>query len=163
VVVLVLPASELFGKLLGTLELRAPIELVHVGSMAALHLPVALGTPTRDPAVQNADILEVPGEVGAELRTVVGLNPLDRHRQAPTHLVDERDRGLDRVVVVDLQDSEASCLVNGRELVEPESSLRCLTSTCTDWPGTRMSRRRRGPGRYRLRDTRGTWCSLRTR
>jgi hypothetical protein len=118
VVVLVLPAGELFGKLLGTLELRPPIELVGVGSMAALDLPVALGATSWDPAVQNADILEVPGEVGAELGPVVGLNPLDRHRQAPAHLVYELDRGLDRVMVVDLQDPEASRLVDGRELIE---------------------------------------------
>jgi hypothetical protein len=70
VVVLVLPADELLGQLLGTLELRPPIELVGVGSMTALDLSVALGTTPRDPAVQNADILEVPGEVGAELGPV---------------------------------------------------------------------------------------------
>src|SRR5262245_43043252 len=117
-VVLVLP-GELLGQLLGTIELRAPIELVGVGSMAALDLPVALGTTPRDPAVQNADILEMPGEVGAELGPVVGLNSLDRHRQTLAHLVDESDRGLDRVVVVDLQDPETRRLVDGRELIKP--------------------------------------------
>ena len=84
-VVLVLPAGELLGQLLGTLELRPPIELVGVGSMTSLDLPVALWATSWDSAVQNADILEVPGEVGAELGPVVGLNPLDRHRQAPAH------------------------------------------------------------------------------
>src|SRR5207245_4469214 len=98
---------------------RPPIELVGVGSMTALDLPVARRAASWDSAVQNADILEVPGEVGTELGPVVGLNPLDRHREAPPHLVDERDRRLDRVVVVDLQDSETRRLVAGRELIEP--------------------------------------------
>src|SRR5262249_49936719 len=119
VVVLVLPAGELLGQLLGTLELCPPIELVGIASMTALDLPVALRATSGDPAVQNTDILEMPREVGAELRPVVGLNPLDRHRQAPPYLVDERDRRLDRVVVVDLQDPETRRLIDGRELIEP--------------------------------------------
>ena len=68
-VVLVFPAGELLGQLLGTLELRPPIELVGVGSMTALDLAVALRASSWDSAVQNADILEVPGEVGNRTRT----------------------------------------------------------------------------------------------
>src|SRR5262249_14335269 len=92
------PAGELLGQLLGTLELCPPIELVGVGSMTALDLADALRATSWDSAVQNADILEVPGEVGTELGPVVGLNPLDRRRQASPYLVDESDCRLDRVV-----------------------------------------------------------------
>jgi hypothetical protein len=110
---LVLPAGELLGQLLGTLELRPPIELVGIGPMTALDLPVALRANLVGSAGAECRILEVPGEVGAELGPMIGLNPLDRHRQSPPHLVDESDGGLDRVVVVDLQDSKTRRLVDG--------------------------------------------------
>jgi hypothetical protein len=43
-------------------------ELVRVGAVAALGLPNALGPLARDPAVQDAQVAEMPGEVGARLR-----------------------------------------------------------------------------------------------
>ena len=87
-IIFVLPALQALAELFARPELRASIELVRIRSMAALDLPVAFGAPPRDPPVQDADIVQVPGEVGAELGAVVGLNPLDRHRQAPTDLVE---------------------------------------------------------------------------
>jgi len=70
VVVLVLPPSELVSELLGGPEGDPPIELVFVGPMAALHLAVGFGTAARDPAVSDAQVVQVPGEVGGELGAV---------------------------------------------------------------------------------------------
>jgi hypothetical protein len=66
-IIFVLPALQALAELFARPELRASIELVRIRSMAALDLPVAFGAPPRDPPVQDADIVQVPGEVGAEL------------------------------------------------------------------------------------------------
>jgi hypothetical protein len=34
----------------------------------------------------------MPGEIGAELVAVIGLDPLNRDRQAPANLIDEGNR-----------------------------------------------------------------------
>jgi hypothetical protein len=89
VVVLVFPAPQ-FGGELGNRTERCPaIELVLIGSMAALNFPIALRAPGRDVAMSNPEIAQMPGEIGAELVTVIGLDPLNRDRQSPANLVDE--------------------------------------------------------------------------
>ena len=49
---------------------------------------------------------------------VIGLDALDGHWQTYADLVDECDRRLDRVVVIDFQHPIAGGLIDGRELVE---------------------------------------------
>ena len=70
-VVLVLPLTEFLGELNRAAKDRAAIELVLVGSVTTLDLPVAFGAAARDVAVREAEIPEVPSEVGAELGAIV--------------------------------------------------------------------------------------------
>src|SRR5207247_1378454 len=88
--------------LLGELSLAskdgAAIELILVGSVTALDLPVAFRATSRDVAVREAEIAEVPSEVGAELGAMVGLDPLNGRREAAAQFVDEVGRRADRVV-----------------------------------------------------------------
>ena len=66
----------------------------------------------------DAQVVEVPGELAAELRAVVGLDALDGDRQASSDFVDERDPGPDRVVFVDLENPVSGGFINRGELVE---------------------------------------------
>ena len=77
VVVFVLPMPELLGELLGGSKDHPPVKLLLVGSMAAFHLAVAFGGAAGDMAMADPEVTQVPGEVGPELRAVVGLDPLN--------------------------------------------------------------------------------------
>jgi len=76
VVVLMLPASQLVASCCGVRKV-----IPSRTRLAALH-SVGFGTATRDPTVGDAEVMQVPGEVGGELGVVVRLDPLDRHGQA---------------------------------------------------------------------------------
>ena len=98
VIVLMLPLAELLGELSRASKDGAAIELILVGSVTALDLPVAFRATSRDVAVREAEIAEVPSEVGAELGAMVGLDPLNGRREAAAQFVDEVGRRADRVV-----------------------------------------------------------------
>jgi hypothetical protein len=66
----------------------------------------------------DPEVAQMPGEISAELGSMVSLNTLDRDGQPATKLLDEDGRGADRVVSVDLQDAIPRRLVDGRELVQ---------------------------------------------
>jgi hypothetical protein len=68
--------------------------------------------------VRDPEVSEMPGEIGAELVAVIGLDPLNRDRQSPANLVDEGNGVGDRVPRVDLQHPVSGRLVNGGELIE---------------------------------------------
>ncbi len=161
-VVLVFPAAQFRGELAGRTERRPSIELLPVRAVAALNFAVDLGAARRDMPMGDPEIPEMPSEISAELIAMVRLDALDGHGKPLAHLVDEGDRARDGVVGVDPEDPVAGGLVDRGELIKaPPPSFRCLTSTWTDWPGTVSSGRRRGPGRYRFIETRGTPCRLR--
>lgn len=108
VVVFPLPFAELAGELLTGLEVRPAVELVLVGAMASFNLGVGLGIARRNPLVGDPQVMQVPCEVGTELGPVVGLDPLNGHRECPPELLDKVDRRLNRAVVVEFQDTESS-------------------------------------------------------
>jgi hypothetical protein len=116
VVILRLPLAELGGQLARGPKDLGPIELVLIGPMTPFDLAVCFGAPCWDVSVGNPEVSQMPGEVGAELGAVVGLNALNRDRQSATKLVDKGRRGADRVVGIDLQDPVARRFVYGREL-----------------------------------------------
>jgi hypothetical protein len=64
----------------------------------------------------------MPGEVGAKLVAVVGLNSLDDHWKPLPDLVEKGDRVRDRAVRVDPEDAIAGGLVHRGELIEPPAS-----------------------------------------
>jgi len=68
--------------------------------------------------VPDAELAQVPVELGLELGPVVGLHDVDAKRQTPDDLVDELDGGRLIAGVVDLEHPDAGAVVDGRELVE---------------------------------------------
>jgi len=105
--------------------------------VASLDLAVGLRATRWDVVVSYPKVVQVPREVGTELRAIVGPDVLDCDRSSALELAQEVDGRLDGVMVVDLQDAVPRSLIYGRELVEaPRGELRCFTSTWTDWPGT---------------------------
>jgi hypothetical protein len=97
-VVLVLPSAKLLGELTGIAEDRPAIELVLIGAVAPFHLAIALRTAPGNVAMRDAEIAQMPGEVGAELGAMVGLDPLNGRRESAAQFVDEVGRRADRVV-----------------------------------------------------------------
>lgn len=59
----------------------------------------------------DAAVVDVPMELGLELRTVVGLDPLDMERQLLEHVVDELNRALLPQPVVDAEHPQAGAVV----------------------------------------------------
>jgi len=83
-IVLVLPAPQLGGELRDGAEGRTAIELLAIGAMAALDFSVALRAPRRNVAMGDAEIAQVPGEIGPELVPVIGLDALNGDGQPTT-------------------------------------------------------------------------------
>jgi hypothetical protein len=121
-VVFVFPLAQLLGELGRAAEDHAAVELVGIRPVAPLHLPVAFRTTSRNLAVGDADIPQVPREVSAELGAMVGLNPLDRDGKSEANLLDELGRRLDGDMGVDAEHAIAGGFVNRRELVEPATA-----------------------------------------
>src|SRR6202047_2105862 len=88
-VVLVFPTPQFGGELPGRAEDRSPVKLLSIGAVAALDFAVDLGAARRDAPMRDAEIPEMPGEIGPELIAVVRLNPLDGHREPLAHLVEK--------------------------------------------------------------------------
>src|SRR6185503_3905880 len=105
-------------------EGHSPVELLLVGAMAALDFPVGFRAAGGDVLVGDAEIMQMPGEVGAPFGAVVSLNPPDRRGERLSDLVDEVNGGLDGVMVVDLEDAVARGFIDCGELVE--ASRLCL-------------------------------------
>jgi len=70
-VVLVLPRAQLADELMAGLEGHPSIELLLVGAMTALDFPVGFRAARRDVLVGDAEITQMPGEVGAPFGPVV--------------------------------------------------------------------------------------------
>ena len=117
-VVFVLPAAEFGGQLTRCAECRPAIKLLPIRAVASFDFAVYLRAAWRDVLMRDAEVAEMPGEVGAEFAAVVGLYPLNRHRKPLPDLVDEGDGVRDRTVRVDPEDSVAGGLVDRRELVK---------------------------------------------
>src|ERR1700737_1409330 len=117
-VVLVLPRAQLADELLAGLEGHPSVELLLVGAMTALDFPIGLRPAGRVVLVGDAELMQMPGEVGAPFGAVVRLNPPDRGGERLAEFVDEVNGGLDGVVVVDLENAVARGFIDGGELVE---------------------------------------------
>ncbi len=140
-VVLVLPGYERGGQLVRCLEGGGAGELLGLRRMAPLDLPVAVRVAPGDVQVADARVMQVPGEVGPELGAVVGLDPLDGHRESLAQFPHEGDGRLDGGVVVDRQDALAAGLIGGRVLVqapgpEPQRLRVDIGPTASVWRGT---------------------------
>ena len=117
-VVFPLPFREQTAQFDPGVEGRPPVELVGIGAVTPFHLPVDLWAAGRDALVLDPEVVQMPGEVTPELRTVVRLDPLDGHGETPAQLVNEVDCRPDGVVIVKLEDAIAGRLIDGGELVK---------------------------------------------
>ena len=127
VVIFVFPAPQFRRELRWRVEGRPPIEFFLIRAMTAFHFAIHFGTTRRDPVVGDPEIAEMPGEIRAEFVTVVGLDPLDGHREPLAHLVKECDRVRDRVVGIDSEDPVTGGLIDRGELIEtPTAELQML-------------------------------------
>ena len=117
-IVLAFPLRKQAPQFLRAVKGEPPIEFFLVGAVAAFRLPVALWAAAGNVPVDDPEGVELPGEIGPELGAVIGFDALDGDGVALAGLVDEGDRRLDRVVIIDLRDPVAGRLVNRDELVE---------------------------------------------
>ena len=117
-IVFMLPLAELLGELGRGPEEHTPVELVFIRPMAALNLPIDLGAPSRNLAMDHPEVPQAPNEIGPEFGAVIGLDALDGHWQAAAHFFDEVRSRFDGVVRIDPEDPIADGFVDGDELVD---------------------------------------------
>ncbi len=117
-VVFALPCGEGIGELAEQSALDPPIEFLGVRAVAARDLPVALRIAAGDAAMIDPQVAQVPGEIPAKLAAVVGLDALQRGWEHLADFVEEGDRALGGIVIVDAQDAEATRFIDRGELIE---------------------------------------------
>ncbi|MGB8675613.1 MAG: hypothetical protein WCD27_14770 [Candidatus Acidiferrales bacterium] len=99
-------------------EMPSLVELLRIGLVASLDLPVHLSATRRYVLVRNAGIGKMPGELWSKRRTVIGLNFLNSEGKMILGLSKEVDGGLGVVVVVDVQHAKSRRFVNSRKLTK---------------------------------------------
>ncbi len=118
-VVLIFPLTQLLGELAGASDNHPAVELVRVRPVAAFHLPSAFRTAAWDVPVRDAEISQVPREVGTELGAMIGLNSLNGHRESAADRLDELSGRLDGGMGVDAKDPIPGGFIDRYELIEP--------------------------------------------
>src|SRR5688572_25095066 len=120
VIVVILPLTEFVVKQVDVIAdailIEQLIKLLVVDAVRALDFAVQPRRSWSDVHVANVLRLEMPVEFGLEFGAVVSLDDEHSKRQATEHFVDEPDGGALVARIVDLQDPNASAIVNGREL-----------------------------------------------
>ena len=94
------------------------VELLRIGFVAPLDFPVHLRATWRYVPVRDAEVGEVPRELWAERRAVIGLNFLNGKGEMLPNFLEEVYGGLGVVVVVDTQHPKAGRFVYGRKLIK---------------------------------------------
>ena len=94
-VVLVLPRAELADELRSSLEGHPPVEFLLVGAMTALDLAIGLRAAGRDVLVSDAEIVQVPGEVGPPFGAVVPAEWRSAAGEAASLVRDRQSQGGD--------------------------------------------------------------------
>jgi len=82
-------------------ETRSLIELLRVGLVASLDLPVHLRAARRYVFVGNAEVGKMPGELWPERRAVVSLDLLNGEGEMLSNFLKEVDGRLGVVVIAD--------------------------------------------------------------
>ena len=112
------PSLKLSSKIPFMFEMPSLVELLRIGFMAPLDLPVHLRAARRYVPVGDAEIGKMPSELWSERRAVIGLDFLNGEGEMLPDLLEEVDGGLGVVVVVDAQHAKSGRFVNGRELIK---------------------------------------------
>ena len=95
------PVLQFSSQIPFMFEMPSLVELLGVGLVASLDLPVQFRTARRYMLVGDAEIGEMPGELGSERRAVIGLNLLNGEGEMLANFSEKVDGGLSVVVVVD--------------------------------------------------------------
>lgn len=123
VVVVVFPFPKLLVEEVDVVGDSALIEklvkFLVVDAVRAFHLAVQPWRAWLDVDVLDVLVAQVPVECGLKLRAVVRLDHVDPKRQTAGNFVDELSSRLLGTRVIDLQNPDASAVVDGGELVEP--------------------------------------------
>ena len=83
------PPFKLSSKIPFMFEMPSLVELLRIGFMAPLDLPVNLRATGRYVSVRDAEVGKMPSELWSERRAVIGLNLLNREGKM---LLDLSDR-----------------------------------------------------------------------
>jgi len=92
------------------------VELLLVGPVRPLDLPVQPRRPHPNVPMADAEILDMPMELGLELVPVVRADRADAEREARDHVVHEPDSVVLRMADVDFQRADARRVVDCRVL-----------------------------------------------
>jgi hypothetical protein len=74
------PFLQFLSQIPFIFEMPSLVELLRVGLVASLDLPVHLRAARRYMFVRDAEIGKIPGELGSERRAVISLNLLNSKR-----------------------------------------------------------------------------------
>jgi len=119
-IVEVLPHGQLFLEIDIVFVGEKLVELVFVGSVGPLNLPVELRRSCLDIDVLHAQVSHVPMEERLELMAAIGADGSYPKRKLLHHVVDEVDGIGLRVPLVDLQRSNSRGIVDRSVLVAPD-------------------------------------------
>ena len=95
------PFLEFSSQIPFMFEMPSLIELLRIGLVASLDLPVHLRAARRYVLVGDAEIGKMPSELWPERRAVIGLNLLNSKGKMLADFPEEVDGGLGVIVVVD--------------------------------------------------------------
>ena len=119
VVVKALPHRQLLLEIYIIFVSQELVELVLVGPVRSLDLPIELWCSRLDVDVVHALVRDVPVEESLELVAAVRADRLDPERELLDHVVDEVDCVGLRMALVDLQRPNACGIIDRRVLVAP--------------------------------------------
>jgi hypothetical protein len=92
------------------------IELLLVGSVGSLHLPIELWSPRFDVHMAHPLVRDVPVEQRLELMSAIGSDRVDPEGELLNDILDEVDGILLGVAPIDLQRANTGGVINGRIL-----------------------------------------------
>jgi hypothetical protein len=92
------------------------IKLLLVGSVRPFHLAVELRGPRFDVNMPDSSVLDMPMKEGLELMTSIRADCVDAKGELVDDIVDELDRVVLIVTVVDLERPDSSCVIDGSVL-----------------------------------------------
>lgn len=125
-VVEVLPLAEFGFQIDVSFVAQQLIKLLAVGAVLLFHLSVELRRTTFDVSVADAEILDMPMELGLELVPVVGSDFAYAERELVDDVIDEVDRVGLSIFFTNLERTNAGGIVIGR-ILEPAYLLAPLS------------------------------------
>ena len=99
------------------------VELLLVGPVRPLDLAIELWRPRLDVHMPDALVLDMPMELGLPLMPAISADRVDTEGELLDHVIDEVDRALLVVPMVNLQGANPRGIINGRVLIATNLSI----------------------------------------